>query len=100
MSRISKRSRPVNRVLVQSEGHARPPHPRPLSRGGERGDWAQRIFLGSSLLWLVVGLSFWSQAASAQDSKVDATARAVAGEVGPAPVVFTTQQDHQNMLQQ
>jgi lysophospholipase L1-like esterase len=52
------------------------------------------------LLCPLVGLLFWSQGLSAQDTKPEATARAAASEAGPAPVVFTTQQDHQNMLEQ
>jgi lysophospholipase L1-like esterase len=52
------------------------------------------------LLWQLFGLLILSQAVSAQDSKAQGTAGVAVGEAGPAPVVFTTQQDHQNMLEQ
>lgn len=55
-----------------------------------------RLLLRSLLALLVSGLPVWSQALVAQDAAVEATAAKVSQE----PVIFTTQQDHQNMLQQ
>jgi lysophospholipase L1-like esterase len=52
------------------------------------------------VLWQLLGLLTWSQAVVAQDSTQAASARANAGGATPAPVVFTTQQDHENMLKQ
>src|SRR6516225_3217988 len=98
MARISKLSWPANRVVVQSDEDARHPHPRPLSRGGERGVEMRRILLQSSLLYPLVGLLFWSQGVGAQDRAAESAVRAAAGEA--EPVVFTTEQDHQNMKQQ
>jgi lysophospholipase L1-like esterase len=59
-----------------------------------------RIIHTSALLCPLIGLLLWSQAAIAQNATAEATTRATASEAGPSPVVFTTQQDHQNMLQQ
>ena len=58
----------------------------------------RRILLQSSLLYPLVGLLFWSQGVGAQDRAAEPAVRAAAGEA--EPVVFTTEQDHQNMKQQ
>ena len=59
-----------------------------------------RTFLRSSLFVLVTGLPVWSQTGFAQDAAVAATAEKGSRESASKAVVFTTQQDHQNMLQQ
>ena len=57
-----------------------------------------RLFLRSSLFLLVTGLLMWSQTVFAQDSAVATTAEKVSQEPASKAVIFTTQQDHQNML--
>ena len=57
-----------------------------------------RILHKSALLSL--GLFICLQAVIALDLAADPAARAAGNEAAPAPVIFTTQQDHQNMLEQ
>jgi len=48
----------------------------------------------------ILGLWLWSQSGVAQDSTAREDARSESIEAGAGPVVFTTRQDHQNMLEQ
>ena len=57
-----------------------------------------RLFLRSSLFLFVTGLLMWSQAVFAQDSKVATTADKAAQGPASKAVIFTTPQDHQDML--
>ena len=59
-----------------------------------------QLFLRSSLLPLVIGLLTWSRTVIAQDAAVAAADEKVSQEVASPTVIFTTQQDHQNMLEQ
>ena len=59
-----------------------------------------RFILRLSLFLLVTGLLMWSQTVFAQDSAVAATAEKVSRDPALKAVIFTTQQDHQNMLEQ
>src|SRR6185312_8550728 len=59
-----------------------------------------RSFLRSSLFVLVTGLLIWSQTGFAQDPATAATAETASQKPASKAVIFTTQQDHQNMLQQ
>ncbi len=47
------------------------------------------------LAWLI-----WSQVLIAQDSMAESSTPATGAQAGSSPVVFTTQQDHQNMREQ
>jgi hypothetical protein len=58
-----------------------------------------RLLLGSSLFLFVTGLPMWSQTVFAGDSPVESTAETVFQEPASKVVIFTTQQDHQNMLE-
>jgi len=58
-----------------------------------------RLFLRSSLLLLVTGLPMWFQTLFAQDSAVETTGEKVSQEPASKSVIFTTQQDHQDMLE-
>jgi hypothetical protein len=59
-----------------------------------------RFFLRSSLFLIVTGLLMWAQTVFAQDSAVATSAETLSQGPASKAVVFTTQQDHQNMLQQ
>ncbi len=59
-----------------------------------------RIFVCPSRFLLVAGLLMWSQTAFAQEKAVAATAEKVSRQPASKVVIFTTQQDHQNMLEQ
>ena len=59
-----------------------------------------RLFLSSSRVVLVSALLMWSQTLVAQNAAVEATAEKEPQEPASKAVIFTTQQDHQNMLQQ
>ena len=59
-----------------------------------------RFSLASLQLLLVVGHLMLSQSVFAQDATLEATAGKATEESASGPVIFTTQQDHQNMLQQ
>lgn len=59
-----------------------------------------RNFLRSPLFLIVTGLLSWSQTVFAQDPTVAKTAEKVSREPASKAVIFTTQQDHENMLQQ
>jgi lysophospholipase L1-like esterase len=57
-----------------------------------------RLFLRSSLLLLVTGLPTWSQPLFAQERAVESTGATTAQGPASKAVIFTTQQDHQDML--
>ncbi len=59
-----------------------------------------RLFLRRSLILLVTALPTWSQSLFAQGRAVESTAEKVAQETASKAVIFTTAQDHQNMLEQ
>ena len=59
-----------------------------------------RLFFRSSLSLLITGLQMWCQTAFAQDSTVATTAEKRSQGPATRAVIFTTQQDHENMLQQ
>jgi len=59
-----------------------------------------RIFVSRSRFLLATGLLMWSQTAFAQEKAVAPTAEKVSRQPASKVVVFTTQQDHQNMLEQ
>ena len=59
-----------------------------------------RYSLASLQLLLVVGHLMLSQSVFAQDATLEATAEKATEVSASGPVIFTTQQDHQNMLQQ
>src|SRR5262245_44660676 len=78
---IRRRSESI-RLGLSADAAPSPPAPLPQ---GERGDGKWRLVFRSSVLWLLLGLVSWSQPAIAQDKAPEATARAAAGEAGPAP---------------
>lgn len=51
-------------------------------------------------MWFLCGLLVWTPAVIAQDVVSEPQSAAKVTESSPAPVVFTTQQDHQEMLRQ
>jgi lysophospholipase L1-like esterase len=59
-----------------------------------------RFFLRLSLFLLGTGLLIWSRTVFAQHSADAATGEEVSQETASKMVIFTTQQDHQNMLEQ
>ena len=59
-----------------------------------------RLFLGSSLFVHLTWLLIWSRAVVAQDPAAGKTAEAEPQKPALKAMIFTTQQDHQNMLQQ